>query len=273
MSLRTDSNASAQVVAFVVAGAIFMGALSAVLISTRDATDDSSSADAAAQDLEAEGLADLLIGSSGVDWAAGPDLLGRLGLGAYNGSGLEQSSIDALKGALVESTANSKVDYADAQASLGLEPGGSQDFHIRIYPVGMDSVYDASLSGLRAGYIGDWTSLPAVTVPLLTPNAQIPAVANQLLNLSMAAEVANERDPWTSSVSISATGSSSPAARRRSDSTWSSARTSRSSRSWASPTSPGTCTRTASSTSMRSCRPASPSTTSSSSALASTTAP
>jgi hypothetical protein len=191
MSLRSDSNASAQVVAFVVAAAIFMGAVAAVLLSTRDAASDASSADAAALDIEAESLANLLVGSSGVAWAAGPDQVDRLGLGAFNGSGLQQESLDALRGALLASAANGKVDYSDAQASLGLS---SQDFHIRIYPVGMDAAYDASLSGLRTGYIADWTSLPTVTVPLLTPNSQIPTVANQLLNLSMAAQTANERD-------------------------------------------------------------------------------
>jgi hypothetical protein len=165
----------------------------AVLAMTGEAGSDVASADAATQDVQAEGLADILVGTSGVSWAAGADQIGRLGLAASNGSGLSQSSINALKGAMMASTANGKLDYEDAQRSLGMDPDGAQDFHIRVYPVGMDTVYDASLSGLSVGYIGDWSSLPTVTVPLLTPVTEIPAVANSLLNATMAANTAQER--------------------------------------------------------------------------------
>lgn len=193
MPLRQDTSASVQVVAFMIAAALFVGALATVLYMARGTPRDTSGADAAAQDVQAESLADILVTSAGVGWASGPDSLGRLGLAAYNGSGLQQSSINALKGAFLESAANGKVDYHDAQASLGLAPGGAQDFHIRVYPVGMDTVYDSSLSGLKVAYVGDWVALPAVTVPLLTPDAQVPGVANSLLNLSMAPLTASER--------------------------------------------------------------------------------
>lgn len=193
MRFKLDQEASAQVVALMVAGAIFMAAIGAVLLASSGAGSDRSSADAAAQDIEADGLADLLIGSAGVGWAAGPDQLGRLGLAAANGSGLQQSSIDALRGALMASSANGKVDYADAQRSLGLDPAGAQDFHIRIYPVGLQSTYDASLSGLRVAYVADFLSLASVTVPLGTPTSLLAAQANAQLNLSMAPTTANER--------------------------------------------------------------------------------
>lgn len=193
MSLQKDTSASAQVVAFLVSGAIFFIAVGGLLLGARDVGGDRSSADSATQDIEAEGLADILVGSAGVGWAAGPDNLGRLGLAAANGSGLQQSSIEALKGAFLDSTANSKVDYADAQRSLGIDPAGTADFHIRIYPVGMDSAYDSSLSGMRTAYIANWGSLPAITVPLLTPNDQVPVVANTMLNATMAAGTATER--------------------------------------------------------------------------------
>lgn len=191
--LEKDGSASAQVVAFMVAVAIFMGAVATVLVMTRGAGADRSSADSATQDLEAESLADLVIGSAGVGWESGPDGLDRLGLGAMNGSGLQQSSIDALKGAYMASAANGKVDYEDAQRSLGLEAGGSQDFHLRIYPVGMDTVYDASLSGIEVAYIGDWTSLPTVTLPIGTPASSMPVQANVQLNATMGPSAADER--------------------------------------------------------------------------------
>lgn len=195
MRLRDDTSASMQVVAFLVAAALFLGALGTILFMTRGTPGDTAGADAAAQDVHAESLADILVGSPGVGWSSGADGLGRLGLGAYNGSGLQQSSIDALKGAFYNSTANGKVDYRDAQESLGLTPGGAHDFHIRIYPVGMSTVYDASLSGIKVAYLADFGSFPSnLLVPLGTPTADVPAAANTLLNATMVAATARERD-------------------------------------------------------------------------------
>jgi hypothetical protein len=194
MSLQKDTSATAQVVSFMVAAAIFMGAIASVLVVTHGTASDHASADAATQDVEAGGLADIIVGSAGIGWAAGPDGLARLGLAATNGSGLQQSSIDALRGAVMASAANGRVDYEDAQRSLGLDPAGPQEFHIRIYPVGMDSVYDASLSGIRVAYVADWGNLGSVTLPPGTPSDQLVALANLQLNQTMAAATDLERD-------------------------------------------------------------------------------
>ena len=191
MSLRHDHDASSQVIALVVAAAIFMGAVASVLLTSQHAARDQSSASAAAQGIEAKSLAEVLVNSPGVGWSGGPDAVQRLGLGATNGSGLQQSSVDALKGALLASTANGRVDYPDAHRSLGLP--ADEDFHLRMYPVGMDLLYNASLSGLRVGYIGDWTDLPAIAVPSSTPASQMPALANQMENVSMVLNSTNER--------------------------------------------------------------------------------
>ncbi|MFA5944912.1 MAG: hypothetical protein WC876_10655, partial [Candidatus Thermoplasmatota archaeon] len=193
MTFRQDGSASAQTISLVVAAAIFMSAVSAVLLLSRSAGDDRAAADEATQDIEATSLADLLVGSAGVGWASGPDDLERLGLGASNGSGLQDSSILALKGAMEQSMTNGKVDYADAQASLGIDPAGTQEFHIRMYPVGMSTVYDSSLSGIRVAYIADFTSLANVVVPLGTPQSLYAAQANAQLNLTMGPSTVFER--------------------------------------------------------------------------------
>lgn len=193
MPFRQDGSASAQTVSMLVAAAVFIAAVSAVVLTSQQAGSDRTSADEAAQDLGASSLAELLVSSPGVGWAAGADSLQRLGLGAANGSGLDPASILALKGAMASSTANGKVDYADAQESLGLDSTGTQQFHIRMYPVGMDTVYDSSLSGMRVGYIADFTSLPSITVGLATPPSLYAVEANAQLNNTMGTSTVLER--------------------------------------------------------------------------------
>lgn len=191
MRLRQEPSASGQVIAFLVAAVIFIGAVAAVLVSSSRVGRGSSSSGDASQSVRVSNLADLLVGSPGVGWALGADHVSRFGLGAVNGSGLQQSSVDALKGALINSSSNGKVDYADAKASLGVP--AREDFHLRLYPIGMDLLYNSSLSGLRVGYIGDWTDLPAVTVPITVPQSQMPAYANTMENASMVLNSTNER--------------------------------------------------------------------------------
>lgn len=189
--LRGDTSALAQVVSLAVAAAIVLVSIAAILLASQGASEDGGSARGAAQDVEAGSLADLLVGSPGVGWAAGPDQIGRLGLGAYNGSGLQQSSIDALKGAMFERTANGKVDYDDAKQSLGLS--GSQDFHIRMYPVATSLLYDTSLAGTRIAYVADWTPFGTVKTALGTPLGELGKQANLELNKTMAANTVSER--------------------------------------------------------------------------------
>lgn len=192
--IRQDRDAvSTQVVSLLVAGVIFMGAVSAILLTSQDGAGDRAAANNAAQDIEAASLADVLLGSPGIGWSLGADQITRLGLGASNGSGLDSASIAALKGAMAVSTDNDRVDYADAQASLGIDPTGSQQFHIRMYPVGMSDVYDSSLSGISVGYIADFSSLPTVSIPLATPSSLYVFQANAQINASMGPSTILER--------------------------------------------------------------------------------
>ena len=67
-----------------------------------------------------------------------------------------------------------------------IESYGSAGFHIRVYPVGLANLYNASLSQLRVGYIADWSSLPSVSVSSTVAQNQMAAQANVQLNLTMA---------------------------------------------------------------------------------------
>jgi hypothetical protein len=187
MAFRRDESALGQVVALLAAGAVFFATVGALLLASNEAGTDANSANAAAKRVEARSLADVLVGSPGVGWAGGADHLSRLGLGATNGSGLQQSSMDALKGAVEQSQAsNGKVDYDEALGSLGLDPAGDSGFHIRIYPLG--SLHGATP---KVAYIADWTSL--VTVKVQSTDSNKAASANVQLNLTMAANTVKER--------------------------------------------------------------------------------
>src|SRR4029079_14722283 len=137
---RATGGLSSQIVSLMVALAVFLAAVAGVLLAVNSPGDNPAPADAAAQEVRADALADLLVVSQGVGWASGADHVDRLGLGATNGSGLQQSSVDSLKGAMLAADAsNGKLDYAEAQQSLGLDPTGDQQFHVRMYPVGMSA--------------------------------------------------------------------------------------------------------------------------------------
>lgn len=181
-----------QVVAFLVAGAIFLATVSAVLVATSTADADPSAAQDAGKSVEAASLADLLVGSTGVGWEAGADGLTRLGLAAANGSGLDPASLEALRGALQGSTANGKVDYEDALVSLGMDPEGTEGFHIRVYPLGMDELEMSD--DLDIAYIADWDALVGITLtpPVLSQEAMAVAV-NARLNTTMVANTIYER--------------------------------------------------------------------------------
>jgi hypothetical protein len=189
-TLRSDRNAVGQVVAFLVAGVIFVAATAAILVATRSSGGNDHGSHEASQQTQANRLADLLVGSPGVGWNLGNDHILRLGLQATNGSGLQQSSLDALRGALMTSALNGKVDYPDARQSLALS--GTQDFHIRMYPVALSSVYQSAAYRQHIAYIGDWSSLPSVTVSLGTPAGE-QAAAQARMNLTMAGASTSER--------------------------------------------------------------------------------
>lgn len=179
-----------QVVAFLVGGAIFVMAIGGILLVSRSTGDDQDSADAAANSLQATSLLDVLVGSPGIGWG-NPDTLGRLGIQATNGTGLNPDALDALRGAQYDANpSNGVVDYEEALANLGVPDG--TDFHLRMYPVGLDSSYQTSLAGTRVGYIGDWVSLPAASVSLGASAAML-AEAQADLNVTVGPVTQSER--------------------------------------------------------------------------------
>ncbi len=181
---------SSYVLTFLVAGAIFVAVIGGLLITSRNAgKDPGGAAQTSTTDTDARSLADLIIASPGIGWAAGPDHVQRLGLGAAGG-GLNHTSIEALRSALLSSAANGKVDYPDARTGLGLT--GTQDFHLRIYPVALPAIYKETRAGLKTAYIGDWTSLATVNV-LQGSSDQMIQAAQLQLNLTMFAQTAKER--------------------------------------------------------------------------------
>ena len=188
-----DEGAFSQVLGFLVAGVVFLGAVGAILVvSTEEGEGDQSNPESAAQSVQATSLADLLVSSPGIGWAGGADALQRLGLEAGNGSGLDLGNVDALRGAVYEADPdNDRVDYEEALAGLDI-PAGT-DFHLRMYPVGLDSVYQDVLTGTRVAYLGDWTALAPAIVPLGTTQAMVTA-ANVQFNLTMAAGTGEERE-------------------------------------------------------------------------------
>jgi uncharacterized membrane protein len=182
--LRDDPDGVGQVVTLMVAGAIFLAAVGTILVVSQTAANEPSESREATKKVEASGLADILIGSTGIGWGSDPDGVERLGLLAGNGSGLDPESLDALRGAVEASTDNGKVDYEDALVSLGMDNDGSNGFHIRIYPVGLDELEVPH--DLRIGYVADWTPLVSVSVaqPVLTSEAMA-VKANVALNTSI----------------------------------------------------------------------------------------
>lgn len=192
-SLEKDSSAAAQAFAFLIAAGIFLASVATLLAVSRSAASDRSTPDQASQSLQAGSLADLLVGSTGVGWSAGADHVSRLGLANANGSGLDPASLAALRGATAASNANSRVDYSDALSSLGMPTDGTAGFHIRVYPVGLDGLYNQSLSTMRVGYIADWSSLVSVSISSTTSSSQMAAQANVQLNTSMFSDTVRER--------------------------------------------------------------------------------
>jgi hypothetical protein len=190
--LRKDDQGTGQVVTFLVAGAIFLAAVGTVLVVSQGAATEPGETRESVKSVEATGLADILVGSTGIGWESDPDGIDRLGLLATNGSGLDPDSLDALRGAMEDATDNGKVDYEEALLSLGFDPEDSAGFHLRIYPVGLDEL--TVPTDLRVAYIADWTSLASVSVALPVGTSEAMAVkANVALNTTMLASTIYER--------------------------------------------------------------------------------
>lgn len=174
--------AAGQVIGFMIAGVIFMAGVVGILYVSGDAGEDQEAADGAQRDLQATSLLDVVAGSPGVGWGGDVDQVRRIGLLAANGTGLNADVLQALRGGTFPATDNGLIDYAEAHDGLGL-PDDVQ-FHLRMYPVGLDSSYQTSLAGTKVAYIGHWLTLPAVTVNPGT-NAQMLASAQAQFNASL----------------------------------------------------------------------------------------
>lgn len=184
---QRDDEAVGQVVTLMVAGAIFLAAVGTVLVVSQSASNEPSEAREATKEIQAAGLADILIGSTGIGWSSDPDGLQRLGLLNGNGSGLDPDSLEALRGALSSSTDNEKVDYEDALVSLGMDPDDAAGFHLRIYPVGLEELEVSH--DLRVAYIVDWPLLAQVKVsPPVLDEESAAVKANVALNASASSE-------------------------------------------------------------------------------------
>ena len=191
-TFRAD-DAVSQVVGFLIAGVVFLAAVGGILfVAGAHGSGDPAAPRSVAKQVEADSLADLLVSSPGVGWAGGADQVARLGIQNANGSGVDLSRVDLLRGAMYEADAdNGRVDYLEALASLDM-PEGTY-FHLRMYPVGLDTVYEDTLVGTRVAYIGDWVSfLPVITVAAGT-SADMILQANAQLNATMYPATLNER--------------------------------------------------------------------------------
>lgn len=193
-SLLWDEDAAAAPVAFMVAGVVFLSAVTAGLAFAAlwDGEGSGDEVEGAGRHARAQSLAAILVESPGLGWDVGPDAVTRLGLAQSPGV-LNMSYLEALRGAVAASDpTNGKVDYEEALASLDLA-GSGQDFHLRIRPIGLGEADRLPLDSLRVAYIGDWASLASVTVDLGT-DEQMKADAQAALDLQMAAQTRNERD-------------------------------------------------------------------------------
>ncbi len=172
-----ESEAVTQVVSFIVASAFFLAVFGALLMATTDASSaDGNQIQDTHNRLEAERIADLLAGSPGTGWVAGPEAVTRLGLQSADGSQLDSYRLDALRGAVYDhDPTNNKVDYLDALASMGLPTDGSVGFHLRMTPVGLQKQLQAAdLSNIRTAYIGDWPGVNLdLTVALGSDDAMV----------------------------------------------------------------------------------------------------
>lgn len=173
-SQRDD--AAAQAFAFLVAGVLFVATTGALLITVANSPVDSRSAERAGLDHGATSLLDVLMTSQG-QWAGGNDGLGRLGLANEDGR-IDVARLEALQGGAYAASANGRVDYEEALASLGLDPDDGERFHLRIYPLEPVS-WDISFVPLA--YIGDYATPlgPAIVPPSTDPVQMAQDAQNQ----------------------------------------------------------------------------------------------
>lgn len=207
--MKTDTQAAASsVVAFLLAGAVFIGAIGTLLVSGRDTADSGATVQvsAATLSLQAQSLADLLVNSPGyhivdgqavVDWStASADELERLGLREADRRFMDFDKFQNLRRAGYASLDDGFVNYPDARTSMGLD-ALDLDFHLRAFP-SLKSVQDLLASGsrdknLRAAYIGDVNAVSSnggptglvaadIGAPTCTPSGNVYIVSTTVRN-------------------------------------------------------------------------------------------
>lgn len=187
MRKKSGEEGVAQLYGFLVGGFVFVAAVAGVVVWGSLAGSDPMPGEQAAQEVDAEGLASLLVGSPGAGWAD-PDAVSLLGLGGVNGS-LDAAHVALLQNGGIAAADNGFVDYDEAVAALGLDPNSG--FRLNIVPLDPEALLrEHDFSHVKALYIGDWTSVASITLPVGQGTI---ANANTQLNLTMAANTALER--------------------------------------------------------------------------------
>jgi hypothetical protein len=195
-----DAAVGSSVVAFLVAGVLFMASVVAVLVTTRSGSDADATGDAtdnARFGIQSEGLANVLLSSPGYyhdangdavvgDWTQGANpITGRTAnaenldrLGVLEGVNKGQNMVNFtkfqnLRRAGYYSANNGYVDYQEAVETLGLDDEGL-NFHVRAYP-SLTDLKELLARGekdqnLRVTYLGHYD----ITYPTNTLNPPEP---------------------------------------------------------------------------------------------------
>ena len=178
--LGEGTEAAAQVVAFIVAGSIFIAASLAVVFAGRGVAPDAEPSQAEAKRLDAQSLLAVLAGSQGSGWEGGADSVDRLGLGSTDGSALDLDHVQLMSGQLAADPGNGLVDHEEALVSLGLDPA-KEAFHLAIRGTGsIQQSGGIAYPAYRVALIADWTALPSVSVPLELPSTMEAAAQGAL---------------------------------------------------------------------------------------------
>lgn len=155
--MREDKGVEA-IIGFIIAIGIFVLVFAVVIFAIRTSVPP----DTGKTDLQSKAnqALNILVTTPGVpeNWDRGPDNVQRLGLTETSTSNLISSSkLNCMSDASLESSANGRLDYAEAKNALGMK---GYDFHIRTYPVFPQSAYGtAGISDIRVAYIGNYGSV------------------------------------------------------------------------------------------------------------------
>lgn len=178
---RDEGGLASSMIAFLIAGVLFIAAIAAVLYVSRQGPSGASASTVPQANLrvQAEGLSEFLVGSSGFavtggvqgDWMEGgadpdgknthADSISRLGLrdaGTDDPLLMNFSKFQNLRRAPYAAATDGYVNYPEARKAFGLDDA-NLDFHIRAYPT-LPEVAELLRTGyrdpnLRVAYIGN----------------------------------------------------------------------------------------------------------------------